>query len=440
MIAGYSAFSQAGHIMQGIGAVNMSMGGAATAQPIDISGAIHWNPASISAFDSKIIRLDVGFFFSSPKMSSSLPEGILGPGAPGVSGTTEDDRGMSPMPALAMVWGKEDSKHTFAASVFGISGFGVTFPEESNNPLSPTFNPFENSNPVNYPQQAMGFGHIQSDYLLLQAGFTWAYELSDRFAIGLQPTFNYAALELQPNPTADPTLAGYPSESSANAFGFGGQIGFFYTSPSGIKAGFAYKNQQYFSEFELDNTYLDGSTGTNNFKMNYPAIISAGLGYSRGDFDIAADYRYVDYANTEGFSESGWTSTAAVKGFGWESISIISAGIQYKGITNLPVRVGYTYSSNPITSDVAFFNVPATAIIKHAFQIGLGYKVSDRVIIDLTYHHGTSAGETSGTIMNPQLVNPESNPYGAIPGSTVAYEMTTDLVTIGFAYHFKTKE
>ena len=28
------AFSQAGHIMQGVGAVNMSMGGAATAQPI----------------------------------------------------------------------------------------------------------------------------------------------------------------------------------------------------------------------------------------------------------------------------------------------------------------------------------------------------------------------------------------------------------------------
>ena len=33
-------FAQAGHIMQGIGAVNMSMGGAATAQPVDINGAL----------------------------------------------------------------------------------------------------------------------------------------------------------------------------------------------------------------------------------------------------------------------------------------------------------------------------------------------------------------------------------------------------------------
>ena len=32
-------YGQAGHVMQGVGAVNMSMGGAATAQPLDISGA-----------------------------------------------------------------------------------------------------------------------------------------------------------------------------------------------------------------------------------------------------------------------------------------------------------------------------------------------------------------------------------------------------------------
>jgi len=37
-------YGQAGHVMQGLGAVNMSMGGASTAQPLDISGALQWNP------------------------------------------------------------------------------------------------------------------------------------------------------------------------------------------------------------------------------------------------------------------------------------------------------------------------------------------------------------------------------------------------------------
>ena len=47
-----SLFSQVGHLMGGVGSVNTSMGGAATGQAIDISGALQWNPASISAFDS----------------------------------------------------------------------------------------------------------------------------------------------------------------------------------------------------------------------------------------------------------------------------------------------------------------------------------------------------------------------------------------------------
>ena len=48
--------AQVGHLMQGIGSVNMSMGGAATGQPIDTSGALQWNPAGITDFNElKII-------------------------------------------------------------------------------------------------------------------------------------------------------------------------------------------------------------------------------------------------------------------------------------------------------------------------------------------------------------------------------------------------
>ncbi|MBO0342557.1 MAG: outer membrane protein transport protein [Bacteroidota bacterium] len=412
-------FSQAGHIMQGVGSVNMSMGGAATAQPVDISGALHWNPATISAFDEDIIKLDVGLFFSSPELSSTVPE-FDNEGQPTgnfYSGTTEDDRGISPLPALAAVWSKPDSKHTFGASVFGISGFGVTFPENM-------------SNPINMPQANGGFGRIESDYMLLQIGFAWAYEITDELSLGIQPTFNYSGLELMPNPTANPNQAGYPSTDKASAFGFGGQLGLFYNSKSGFKAGVSYKTEQNFGEFELENTYLDGSTSTNNFTMDYPSIFSVGLGYSLGTIDLALDYRTVDYENTDGFSSVGWTQTGSVAGFGWENITIISAGIQYKGINKLPLRFGYTYSSNPINSDVAFFNIPATAIIKNAFQVGLSYEVSDRFQLDVLYHYGSSGDATSGPVLNPQFIQ-NSPPYGAIPGSEVSYDMTTSMIGIG---------
>lgn len=417
-------FAQSGHIMQGVGAVNMSMGGASTAQPLDVSGAIQWNPASISAFDGKIIKFDIGLFFSAPTLNSTVPifDTNGQPTGNFMSGTNNDDRGVSPMPALAMVWSKEGSKHTFGASAFGISGFGVTFPESM-------------TNPINTPQSMGGFGRIESDYMLLQLGFTWAYELSDKFSIGVQPTFNYAALELAPNPTANPTAAGYPSTNKASSIGYGAQFGVYYDSGVGLKLGASYKTTQKFSEFDFENTYLDNSTGTNSFQMDYPAILSLGIGYSKGDFDLALDFRSVDYENTEGFSKTGWTQTASVAGFGWKNISILSAGLQYKGIEKLPIRFGYTYSSNPIDSDVAFFNIPATAIIKNAFQFGFSYEMSEKVSLDAVYHHGTSSGATSGQLLNPMFAQAYP-PYGAIPGSNVSYEMTTDLIMFGISYAF----
>lgn len=420
-------YSQAGHIMQGVGAVNMSMGGASTAQPLDISGALQWNPASISTFNDKILKFDLGLFFSSPKLYSTVPEfdNLGQPTGNFFSGSTEDDRGVSPMPALAMVWGKEDSKHTFGASAFGVSGFGVTFPESS-------------TNPINMPQSAGGFGRVESDYILLQIGFTWAYELSDEFSIGIEPTFNYATLQLEPNPTANPTGAGYPKTNKATATGIGAQFGLFYDSGSGFKAGASYKTTQKFSEFNFKNTYLDNSTGTNSFQMDYPAILSFGLGYSNGDIDLALDYRMVDYENTDGFSTTGWTPTASVAGFGWENITIVSAGLQYKGFDNFPIRFGYTYSSNPINSDVAFFNIPATAIIKNAFQFGFSYQANSNLSLDAVYHYGTSGGKTSGPLLNPLFI-PNFPPYGAIPGSDVSYDMTTSLIMVGLNYTFKNK-
>jgi long-chain fatty acid transport protein len=429
------SFAQTGHIMQGVGAVNMSMGGAATAQPLDINGSLLWNPASISSFDSKIFSINAGAFFSSPKLSSSLPAGMLGPGAPAVSGTTEDDRGTSIMPAIAMVFGKPKSKHTFGISAFGISGFGVTFPEEPNNPLSDSFDPSKPSNPINYPQQAGGFGHLESDYMLLQVGLTYAYELSEKVSIGIQPTFNYGALELIPNPLSSPSMTlGYPTSDKASAVGYGVQAGIFFDSQTGFKLGAAYKSQQYFNNFEFKNTYLDGSAAPGNaFTMNYPAIASVGTGYSTDVVDLALDYRYVFYSTTDGFEAKGWTPTASVQGFGWKDISIVSVGVQYKGFKKLPLRVGYTYNTNPIDSELAFFSTPATAVIKNAFQVGFGYEISDRLVLNGVYHYGTSSGDTRGQLLNPMAVS-SGNPYGALHGTSVSYSMTTSMIMFGVNY------
>jgi long-chain fatty acid transport protein len=169
--------------------------------------------------------------------------------------------------------------------------------------------------------------------------------------------------------------------------------------------------------------------------MDYPAIYSLGLGYSNDLLDLALDYRMVDYENTDGFANSGWTQFGSVAGFGWENISILSAGVQLNLISDLPLRVGYTYSSNPIPEDLVFFSVPATAIIKHAFQFGVGFSPSEVFTINATYHHGMSGDATAGPLLNPLLIS-GSNPLGMVPGSEVSYDMTTDMIMLGLNFYF----
>ncbi|MDC9724143.1 MAG: hypothetical protein PSN34_15425 [Urechidicola sp.] len=124
---------------------------------------------------------------------------------------------------------------------------------------------------------------------------------------------------------------------------------------------------------------------------------------------------------------------------------VVSLGIQYKGIEKLPLRLGYTYSSNPIKDELAFFSTPATAIIANAFQGGLSYEINDKFQVDGVFHYGMSDGKTEGQLMNPTPQafggpwDATANPLGKIPGSTVAYDMTTWMVQFGVSYTFGKK-
>ncbi len=126
--------------------------------------------------------------------------------------------------------------------------------------------------------------------------------------------------------------------------------------------------------------------------------------------------------------------TGAVAGFGWKDVNVVAAGIQLKLIEKLPIRFGYTYSSNPITEDNVFFSSPAPAVIKHAAQGGFSYLVNDNLGIHLTYHRGIGE-DVTGQLMTPQLITAE-NPLGKIPGTEITSRMHTDVLLLGVSYGF----
>jgi long-chain fatty acid transport protein len=107
--------------------------------------------------------------------------------------------------------------------------------------------------------------------------------------------------------------------------------------------------------------------------------------------------------------------------------------VQYKALKAMPFRIGYTYSSNPITSELAMFSLPATAIIKHAFQFGFGFEAGKKLTLNGVFHHGTSGGSLDGALLNPGWIT-NTNPYGAVPGSKISYKMTTNMLMFGVNY------
>jgi long-chain fatty acid transport protein len=386
-----AAMAQSGHVLNGVGPIDQAMAGAGMAAPQEALVPVHWNPAAV-AF-SKESRLDLSIQFMQPtgSIESSVSQGGFGtapsppfpPGTPlppaAMSGSTDSDAGPFPIPALGYVRTMDDSKLAFGLGAMFVGGFGVDY-DASPSPFNSdgSFNP--DVNPVLTPQQAQGgfgFGAIKSEFALLQVNPTIAYRVSERVSIGFAPTINYGMLEVSPFPAAPPDQTFlFPDGPRAGAVGFGFQVGIHAEGESGLSAGLSIKSPQWFQDFEFTAESIRPGTEF-AFNLDYPMIISGGVAYSGlENLLLAADVRYIDFSNTDGFKDSGYGSDFAVQGFGWESIIVAAFGLQYQMSDGYHVRAGYSYNENPLPDELAFFNTPANALIQHRVAGGLGARTA----------------------------------------------------------------
>ncbi len=424
LLTATSSLGQVGHTLSGVGPVDQALAGAGTANPQDFMGALYWNPAAITSFDGTRASLGLQFLMPTSDLNSSVDAGAFGPFGPAedMSGTTPSNAGPFPIPALGFVKNLENSPISLGISAFAVGGFGTDYAV--------------GSNPITTPQapNGMGFGAISSQFSLLQFSPTIAYQVSDNVSVGVSPTVNYALLEVAPFPAANPDDAnndGFPTYAAApgtGALGFGFQAGVQLQTDAGFSAGASFKSTQYFSDFQFDSADELGNPRTLEFGLNYPMIISGGVGYENGPFTALADVRYIDYANTKGFDETGYDQFGAVQGFGWESIMVVALGLQYEVTDGLPLRVGYSYNQNPLTDEVMFFNTPANAMITNRISGGLSYNLSNSLIGSIGAQYGFK-NSCEGMWIVPGM------PEG-VPGTSVESTLQTFFVMAGFEYRF----
>jgi long-chain fatty acid transport protein len=413
--------AQYGIILPGAGPVNRAMGGVAVATPVEPLGALFWNPAVIGAFDRSQVGFGVEALLPTATLSSSISPGALGGGQPaaGISGFSRSESGAIPIPNFALVHRLEDNPLTFGLGVFTLGGFELNYSGSTTNPLLTA-----------PPPTGVGVGPVYSQYGVLQIVPAVSYRLTDQLIVGVSPILDMAQLTVRPGIIAPPNDAsgnGYPTYPAAVGsryqFGGGFQAGVFWRVDPDWSLGASFKSPQWFEPFRFHSADELGRPETLRFNFNVPLIASVGASYTGLDRAvIGLDLRYINYAGTRGYNQSGFDASGAVKGLGWRDVFVAALGGSYRVTDRLTAQMGYSFNTNPIPSAQTFFNAASPLPMQHIVSAGVSWNATDSLRLSLAYVHAF-ANSVSGPIYSPTA--------GPIPGTLVTSTTAVDSVILG---------
>lgn len=411
-----SAYAQFGPQLTGVGAINRSMGGAATAAPLDTLGAFQWNPATITALPSST-DFSLEAVLLQAKLSSSIGAGSLFPGFPPatISGSDHSGSGAVALPEWGFVCQPDDSPLSYGVGLLTVAGFGANYPGDLSNPI--------------LSKPPIGVGPIYSQYALMQIVPTVAIQATDHLSIGFSPIVDVETVSLDPGVLASPNLNGtYPALTHGTyQWGAGFQFGLYYVTDSRWQFGAAFKSPQWFNSLQYNTVNSNGVPRSVKFVVDAPMIVSIGGAYAGFDrLLLALDMRYIDYANTRPFNQVGFAPSGAITGVGWDSIFALSTGAQYQVSDRTSVRLGYSFGTNPVCNNLTFFNVASPVICQHGIYGGFSYNITERFKFSLAYSH-FFANSISG---------PFQTPLGPIPGTNVTSRVYADAITAGASFLF----
>ncbi len=423
------ARAQYGLLFSGSGPVSRAMGGASVATAADAAGGLYWNPATISALPSSELDFGAEFTFPQTRLASLVPAGALGPLGPPTTlvGSERGDNGIFPLPSIGLAVRSDDAAWTFGLGMFEIGGFGVNYPASTFNPVLMPQAPF-----------GIGLGSVYSQLQVFEIAPSVSWQATDRLAVALGPTADLASLKLDPNVVATPDvfpggLVRYPVGTHTRyEWGVGVQGGLTYSITDDWRVGASLKSPRWFEKFGFQSQNFVGKPEHFTFDADIPMVASAGVSYTGIErLLIDADFHYIDYGNTNGFRQSGFDPSGAVRGIGWKSIWALALGARYRLTDRLYVMGGYTFNDNPISDQQSFFNVGSPTITENTVSVGLTYRISSAFSLSVAYGHA----------FENTITGPIATPFnGNIPGSAVTNKAWGDTVVFGGTILFGGKD
>ena len=382
-------------MLRGVGAVNEGVGGTATAMPLDASGALYWNPASISALPKNEMTLGLELIQPHSRVKSSAPTlyGLM-------SGSTKGEAGVVPVPSMGFVWStSRRSPFTYGIGLAGVGGAASLYPHDTTPGLG--------VNPV------LAQHGRSATVVVMQMTPTVSAQVTERMSIGIAPIIDLASANVNPMSLGRDLDKPLMTYGTKYVWAGGFQIGTLYDFQNHFKAGFMFKSPMWAEKLYFSGSYIDAQDrlqpGSVNFQLNLPMTLSAGVSYDGfRNTVIGMDVRYFDYSNTSGLAKGINHSTGTVEGLGWESVFSISVGVERKITNRLKGRMGYCWNENPIPSESAVLAISAPMMTQHVLSFGAGYIFAKDLELSVTYCHGfkatvtgpfdTPAGHATGSV------------------------------------------
>jgi len=371
-----------------LGAESRAMGGTGIAMGMG-TDSIFKNPAWVADIKGTEAMFGATLFMPEVKAKNG--------NANGEEATSKSDTSLIPAVSHA---GRISENLAYGIGMFGVSGMGTDYRNENGAT----------------PQENKGLSDMRTNFQYMRFVPSLAYK-RENLRVGLGLTLAYGALDMAAVMPTDPQdMSTYKQRGGgmSDDFGFGAQFGVGYTVTPNISMGAFYQTEisttyEDVFDFNMDGVYDD-------LKLNQPAEYGIGIGYKTDKIRASLDVKQIQ-----------WSSSTGYDAFGWDDQTVYSLGLEYKTASNLALRAGYNHANSPIDGnfkgatvggaqmrpqDVAYFNIMGfPAISEDHYTLGLGYKFSDKMGVDIAYVY---APKETLKAMNMQVSNEQQSLSGAL--------------------------
>ena len=397
-ITAATLFATNGDHMIGLGVESRALGGTGIANFIGAENALT-NPAILAktksdhefSFGGTIFKADV-----SAKTTAGI--GTNGSTIPGTGMSRNSSEGKSMIPVIALSHRISDTM-VLGLGMYGTAGMGTDWRADDT--------PYQ-ANISSPGLMNIGLYNMRSSLMLMQFAPSLSYG-TDKFGIGATAIMQYGQLSIDYDTydSQNSYAKNHIGNGTSNDFGYGYQIGTYYTPNDKLTVGAAYKSA-------IDMEYKDqiskaalafgygshaGALAAKSDHLEQPSEVGVGISYKYSHMTYALDIKEIKWADAKGY-----------KDFGWKNQTVFALGIKHSN-ENYWGGIGYNYAKNPIPNNTSTTSVAGgantdgdtmnlfnyamfPAIVEKAYTFGGGYKINKFTMIDFAYTYSPKTTKT----------------------------------------------